>query len=271
MTSRVPLRVSVAGLGAVGRTVTTALDAGLPGFQLAAVSVRRPERSADFLDGLSNPTRVLPLSELADVSDIVVECAPAAVFAELARPVVAAGKDLVVLSSGALLDHWDLVDEAERTGARIRVPSGALLALDAVQAAALGSISSVSMVTRKPLAGLEGAPYLAERGVDLAQVTEPHRLFSGTARQAAKAFPANLNVAVALSLAGTGPDRTRLEVWADPTVTRNTHRVVVESDSARLDFTIENIPTDNAATGRITALSVLALLRKMTASLQIGT
>lgn len=266
-----PLRVSVAGLGAVGRTVTAALDAGLPGYQLAAVSVRRPGRSADFLSGLSNRPPVLALPDLAEASDIVVECAPAAVFAELAHPVLAAGKDLIVLSSGALLDHWHLVDEAERTGARIRIPSGALLALDAVQAAAQGSIDSVSMVTRKPLAGLKGAPFLVEHGLDLNSITSPHRIFSGTARQAAKAFPANLNVAVALSLAGVGPDRTGLEVWADPTVTRNTHRIVVESDSARLDFTIENIPTDNAATGRITALSVLALLRKMASPLQIGT
>lgn len=271
MSPNKPVRVAVAGLGAVGRKVAAVLDDGFPGYELAAVSVRRPQRSQEFLSGLRNAPPVLPLSDLADVSDIVVECAPAAVLAELALPVLSAGKELIVLSSGALLDNWDLVEEAERTGARIRVPTGALLALDAVQAAAQGSISSVSMVTRKPLAGLSSAPFLAQHGIDLDGLTEARRLFSGTARQAAEGFPANLNVAVALSLAGIGPDRTKLEVWADPAITRNTHRIVVESDSARLDFTIENIPTENAATGRITALSVLALLRKMASSLQIGT
>jgi aspartate dehydrogenase len=78
-------------------------------------------------------------------------------------------------------------------------------------------------------------------------------------------------VAVALSLAGIGPDRTRLDIWADPTVTRNTHRIQVDSDSARIDMTIENIPSENPKTGRITALSVIATLRKLHAPLRVGT
>jgi aspartate dehydrogenase len=93
----------------------------------------------------------------------------------------------------------------------------------------------------------------------------------GTAREAAKGFPANLNVAVALSLAGIGPDRTGVEIWADPKVTRNTHRIEVDSDSARSSMEIENIPSENPRTGRITALSVIACLRKQRASLRIGT
>jgi aspartate dehydrogenase len=102
-------------------------------------------------------------------------------------------------------------------------------------------------------------------------LTEPLRIFEGTAREAAKGFPANLNVAVALSLAGIGPDRTRVEIWADPTVTRNIHRIEVDSDSARFSMSIENIPSENPRTGRITALSVIACLRKQRASLRIGT
>ena len=100
---------------------------------------------------------------------------------------------------------------------------------------------------------------------------EPLRVFSGSARDAAKGFPANVNVAVALSLAGIGPDRTTIEIWADPSATRNMHRVVVEADSARFDMGIENVPSENPKTGRITALSVVAALRKMTAPLRVGT
>jgi aspartate dehydrogenase len=81
------------------------------------------------------------------------------------------------------------------------------------------------MVTRKPVSGLAGAPYLVENNIDIADIVEPLKIFEGTARDAAKGFPANLNVAVALSLAGLGPDRTTLQIWADPTVTRNVHRV----------------------------------------------
>jgi aspartate dehydrogenase len=96
------------------------------------------------------------------------------------------------------------------------------------------------------------------------------RVFSGTAREAARGFPANLNVAVALSLAGPGPDRTYVEVWADPTVTKNTHTIVMLSDVADLTMTIENVPSDNPRTGRITALSVISLLRKRNAPLRVG-
>ena len=107
--------------------------------------------------------------------------------------------------------------------------------------------------------------------IDIEQIKEPLRIFDGTAREAAKGFPANLNVAVALSLAGIGPDRTRLEIWADPALTRNVHRVEVESDSARFSMSIENIPSENPKTGRITALSVIAFLRKQRAPLRVGT
>jgi aspartate dehydrogenase len=148
---------------------------------------------------------------------------------------------------------------------------GALIGLDAVSAAAVGKIHSVRMVTRKPIRGLAGAPYIVENNIDIERIAEPLKIFDGTAREAAKGFPANLNVAVALSLAGVGPDRTMLEIWADPALTRNVHRIEVESDSARFSMSIENIPSENPKTGLITALSVIAYLRKQRASLRVGT
>jgi aspartate dehydrogenase len=157
------------------------------------------------------------------------------------------------------------------SGGQIIVPTGALIGLDAVTAAAEGNIRSVHMVTRKPVKGLAGAPYLLERNIDIENISEPLRLFSGSARAAAAGFPANLNVAIALSLAGIGPDRTTLEIWADPKLDRNTHRIEVDSDSARFSMMIENIPSENPRTGRITALSVIACLRKMHAPQRVGT
>jgi aspartate dehydrogenase len=127
------------------------------------------------------------------------------------------------------------------------------------------------MITRKPPRGLVGAPYLLENLISIEGLDKPKRVFKGSAREAARGFPANLNVVVALSLAGIGPDRTTLEIWADPSVTRNTHLIEVDADSASLTMTIENIPSDNPKTGRITAQSVVALLRKMNAPLRIGT
>ena len=215
---------------------------------------------------------VVPLARLWEHADVVVECAPAAVFRELAEPALGNGRIVMVLSCGALLDNFDLVDLARRNGGRILVPTGALLGLDAVIAAAEGGIASVKMITRKPPQGLSGAPYLVAHDIDVAGMAEPSCVFSGTAREAARGFPANVNVAAALALAGIGPDRTMVEIWADPTITRNIHSIEVDAAAARLSMQIENVPSDdNPRTGRLTPLSVIAALKKLSSPLAIGT
>lgn len=264
-------RVAIAGLGAVGMTVAEALDRGIPGFTLAAVSARDREAATRRLAHLSHPPPVKAISELEPLADLVIECAPSALLPDIIGPFLQAGKDAIVLSAGALLPNMHLVDLARSHGGRITVPSGALLGLDAMLAAAEGEISSVRMVTRKPIRGLLGAPYLEKNGIDISCITEATRIFSGTAAEAAAGFPANVNVVVALSLAGVGPERTAIEIWADPHLTRNTHRIEVDSDSASFAMSIENIPSENPKTGRITAQSVIACLRKMTAPLVVGT
>src|SRR5690606_33743284 len=150
--------------------------------------------------------------------DVVLECAPAEVFAKIAEPAIEAGRIFMPTSVGALLSRMHLVERAKQTGARIIVPTGALLGLDAVRAAAEGTIHSVTMVTRKPPGSLKGAPYLVSNKISVEGLTEPKLIFEGSARDGATGFPANVNVAAALSLAGIGPDETRLQIWADPTV-----------------------------------------------------
>jgi aspartate dehydrogenase len=264
------LRVALAGFGAIGGAIAARLDQGIQGLRLAAVSARDPDRARQRM-GLARSVPVLPLAELCEHAEVVVECAPAAVFREVAAPTIEAGKIFMPASVGQLLEHDDLIALAERTGARILVPTGALLGLDAVRAAAEGTIHSVTMVTRKPPAGLAGAPHLEAHDIRLDGLSAPRKVFEGSAREGARGFPANVNVAAALSLAGIGPDRTRLEIWADPTVTRNTHQIVVEADSARFEMTIENVPSeDNPRTGRITALSMIAALRALCATLKVG-
>jgi aspartate dehydrogenase len=264
--------VAVAGLGAIGLPVVKALDAGIEGLRLVAVSARDPARARARLAGLKVPPPLVGLAELAAMADVVVESVPAARFAEVAEPAIDRGRIFMPLSVGALLARMDLVERARRTGARILVPTGALLGLDAVRAAAEGNIASVTMVTRKPPRGLKGAPHILAQGIDLDAIAEPTLVFRGNAYAAAKGFPANLNVGAALSLAGIGPERTQIEIWADPTVTRNTHRIRVEGDAARFEMTIEGIPSeDNPATGRLTPLSVIATLRGLTSPLKVGT
>ena len=268
---RSPTRVGVGGLGPVGTGLARRIAEGLDGYTLSAVSAKNLDRAATLARTLGPDVAVVRAAAMATHADLIVECAPSAIFREIAHPVLSTGRQLVVLSSGALLDSWDLVDTARRAGGQILIPTGALLGLDAVQAAAQGHLRSVRMTTRKPVSSVIGAPFLAGRQDELLAITEPLLLFSGTAREAAAGFPANLNVAVALSLAGLGPDQTSLEVWADPSLDRNTHHIQVESDSADFSMSIANVPSENPKTGLITALSVIALLRKLAAPLRVGT
>ncbi|MEM7258267.1 MAG: aspartate dehydrogenase [Pseudomonadota bacterium] len=265
------IRVAIGSLGTIGLQVAKRLDEGIDGLQLTAVSANDRQRAAQKVASFSKPPEVCGLAELADKADIVVECAPAAVFRELAEPVISRGGKLMPLSVGALLSHWDLVESAAQSGAKILVPSGALLGLDAVRAAREGEFNSVTMVTRKPPAGLAGAPHLVNNNISIDNLVEPKLVFEGTAREGAKGFPANVNVAAALSLAGPGPDNTQLQIWADPTVERNTHKIKVDANSASFEMQMYSIPTaEKPATGRIVALSVIASLRAQVSPLVIG-
>lgn len=264
-------RVAIAGVGAIGRVLARRLHDGIPGLTLACASAGNRAKAQAWLDGERIACPLVDLDAMPDHADLAVECAPAAAFEDICRPMLEAGKTVMVLSAGALLPRPHLIELAKEKGGQIIVPTGALLGLDAVTAAAEGKIASVRMTTRKPPSGLAGAPYLTANGISVEGLNAPKRVFAGNAREAAAGFPANVNVAAALSLAGIGPERTLIEIWADPSVDRNCHTIEVEADSARFSLTIENVPSENPKTGKITALSVLAALRKLHAPLRVGT
>ena len=266
------LRVAIASLGTIGMEVARRLDSGsVPGLVVSAVTARDLEAARERVANLGSPPKVVPLETIAADADIVVECAPAAVFETIARTSLEAGCSFVPLSVGALLRHMDLVDLARARARQIIVPTGALLGLDAVRAMRESEISSSKIVTRKPPRSLDGAPYLVANGIDVTAATEAVRVFEGTARDAAAGFPANVNVAAALALAGVGPDQTMIEIWADPEVDRNMHTIEVRSSAADVTMSIRNVPTEeNPATGRLTALSVIATLRRQLEPLVVG-
>jgi aspartate dehydrogenase len=267
-----PLRVAIGGFGAIGKAVARRIDEKIEGLSLTAVSARDMARAEATMAGFARRVPVVPLARLCEHADIVIECAPAHLLREVVEPALGSGRLVMVLSCGALLDNFDLVELARGHGGRILVPTGALLGLDAVAAAAEGGISSVHMITRKPPGGLVGAPYLAEHGIGIEKLSEAKRVFAGNAREAARGFPANVNVAAALALAGIGPERTTIEIWADPSVNRNIHKIEVEADAARFSMQIENVPSaENPRTGRLTPLSVVAALKKLTGPLAVGT
>ena len=267
------LKVAIAGLGAIGKVVAARLLKGVSGLTVTAIATRREDSALAFLKEhcSERDVRILPLKDLPAAADVIVECLPSSAFDELAEPSLRCGRSLVVVSVGALIARPHLCEMAKTYGGRIIVPTGALIGLDAVQAAALGEIYSVRMITRKPPSGLAGAPYLLERNIDLEGLAEPLKVYEGPARQAVIGFPANVNVVGALSLAGIGPDRTTIEIWAIPGAERNQHIITVESDSASFSMEIKNIPSENPRTGKITALSVLAAVHKLNAAISIGT
>ncbi len=267
------LKVGIAGLGTIGLPVARALhDGGIPGLQLVGVAAGRADIAERRLREVSIAVPVIPIAMIAAEADIIVECAPVRAFRTIAEAAIEAGCTLVTVSGAGMLEAPDLIERAKQRQARIILVTGALLGLDAVRAAAEGTIHSVRMVSRKPPKSLRGAPYLTAQQIDVDTIDRPTRIFEGTAREGARGFPANVNVAAALSLAGIGPDKTMLEIWADPALTRNTHSIEVHADSAHFTMSIENIPSaENPATARITALSIIATLRGLTSTLRVGT
>ncbi len=184
---------------------------------------------------------------------IVVEAASQEAVKTLGPRVLEAGATLVVLSVGALLDpeaRERLLEASRRSGSPIYVPSGAIAGLDAVRALRLAGIERLILRTRKPPRAL---------GVEASQ---PKLLFRGPASEAVKRFPANINVAAALTLAaGVEP---MVEIVADPGAERNTHEIIVESPASRLRILVENVPSpDNPKTSYLASLSAVSLLKSL--------
>ncbi len=259
------------GFGAVGGAVARMIAEGLAGTAtLVAVVVREPGRHDADGARLGIPF----LTDVADLialrPDVVLEAGGHDAFRQHVPALLAAGIDVIALSVGVLADEA-LLAEVERAaasgGSRLRIPSGAIAALDAIAAAAVGGLDRVVHSVRKP-------PHSLLDGDEAAAVVlagEPRVLYTGPARAAAKQFPANVNVVAAVSLAGIGFDRTEVRVIADPTVSHNTHEVEVEGDFGRLHVRIENIPSDeNPKTGRIVAFSLVRALRGLSETVIVG-
>lgn len=263
--------VGLGGLGSIGLPVAAALDKGIDGFRLTRVGVRDQARAEGLLAGFRNPPALVSLKEAAEC-DVVIETLPSSAFDRLVVPAIERGRTVIIASGGALLSRPELIARAKETGARLHVPSGALGGLDALKAAVRGDVDEVRIETRKPPYSLKGAPYLVRNGIELSSEGEAMQVFEGNALEAAEAFPANTNVAAALALAGVGPALTRVEIWSDPALVHNTHCVRVRSEAANFELRIEIVPNpENPRSGRLTPLSILALLDGLNQTLVVGT
>ena len=265
------IKVGIVGCGCIGSQLCRAIASGKVRAEVAALNDIDREHAERIKEELSLRAPIVPFEELVDMSDVIAECAAAECAPKVAEAAMSAGKAALIMSVGGLLQREDLFDRVREHGARIIIPSGALAGVDAIEAAAVAGIDEVTLTTTKPPAGLRGAPYIAEKGLDLGSIARRTVIFEGTALEAVSAFPQNVNVAATLSLAGVGPHRTKVKVVADPSASANSHEVRAVGAFGTLTTKTENVPSeDNPKTSHLAALSAIAALKKAVSVAQSG-
>ena len=269
-----PLRVGLVGCGAIGAEIAKAIDTGLIDADLVAVCDHNPATAEALIESLQHKPIKARLEDLVNLSDVVVEAASQKAVPAVARAVLAKGKKLMIMSVGALASpdfFQDVKNLAKEHGSRVYIPSGAISGLDGLKSASIGTIRKVSLTTTKNPSGLKGAPYILEKKIDLDALKGPTMIFAGSAAEAVKAFPANVNVAATLYLAA-GESDVRVVVVADPNIHVNRHEIEVEGDFGRISTRVENVPSPrNPRTSYLAALSAIATLRSIVEPVKIGT
>ncbi len=256
------MKVGLVGCGNIGADLCIALQKGTIPADIVALTDIDDSRAQVLQRSFQLEAEICTLDENAAKVDFLVECAVGAVVKDVLEASLKYRRDCLIMSVGGLMQNVELFEEVKKDNIQVRLPSGALCGLDGVRAAMEAGLHSVTLTTRKPPKGLSGAPYLVEQGIDLENLTEPKVVFEGNALEAVKAFPANVNVAAALSLAGIGPVETRVRVIADPRATSNSHEVVAEGAFGRLQAMTENMPSPrNAKSSYLASLSACAELR----------
>ncbi|HVF63439.1 MAG TPA: aspartate dehydrogenase [Casimicrobiaceae bacterium] len=207
--------------------------------------------------------------------DVVVEAASHDAVREHAQALLERGISLIVLSAGALCDdalRSRLEAAAVQSGAMLYVPSGGIGGLDALKAACAAGVEHVEIVVAKPSAAWNGIPFVEKLGVDLGRLAGATTLFDGSAREGVPHFPANVNIAAVLAMAGAGFDRTRLKVVADPGLKRNTHTITVRGKTGTISVKLESVPSpDNPKTALLACYSAIAAVKSFRANVRYGT
>jgi aspartate dehydrogenase len=212
------------------------------------------------------------IKDTVERCDLVIEAASKDAVKEVLKETIRARKDAMVISVGGLIDNMDLLDLAAIGGRRVYCPSGAIAGLDGVKAASLKPAESVTLTTTKPPKGLKGAPYITEKAIDLDAIKGDTVIFEGSALDAVKGFPKNINVSAALSLAGIGPVTTRVKIICSPGSESNIHEIEFIGESGKILARTENRPCPtNPKTSYLAALAAMAALKGIVEGVRIGT
>lgn len=263
-------KVGVIGCGTIGGQLAMALDGGAIKNAALVSLFDSVQGSAQALQSrLSKKNSSVSAhadfqSFISTDCDIVVEAASQDAVRAFAKQVLQAGKDLMVMSVGALADpalRADLSQTAAAAGARLYVPTGAIAGIDAIRAAR-HLLDSVTLTTIKSPKALAGAPFFETSKVRPEDIKERTTVYEGPAAEAVKLFPANVNVAAVLSLAGMGFERTRVRIVADPASAVNQHEVAASGSFGQFHFTVRNVPSPgNPKTSYLAVLSAVECLR----------
>jgi aspartate dehydrogenase len=267
------LRFGLLGCGAMGATIAEAFDSGVMGGELAGLYDVEEGKAAELARRLKDTPEVLhSFNHLIKKSDFVIEAASQDAVREYALEAVKAGKSILIMSVGALLDkglYNSLETAASQSGATIHLPSGALAGVDGLLAADCAGVEEVILTTTKPPAGLRGVRYLEDKGVDVDAITEPTIVFEGSAEEAVTLFQKNINVSAMASLAAGKIAAVR--IVADPHASRNTHEIRAKGSFGELTAKTVNVPSpSNPKTSHLACLSAIAVLKRVCGSVEMG-
>ena len=271
------MRVGIIGGGTIARLFIEHIRRGELGRTRVVAIAGRSERSRgrQMARAFHVPFVIGARALLAKKPDVVVEAASHDAVREYGEWVLKKGVALIVLSCGALCDdalRKKLERAAEKSGALLSVPSGGIGGLDALKAACVAGVDEVTISVTKPPVAWKGIPYVERLGIDLDGLRAPRVLFEGPARDGVPHFPANVNIAAVLSMAGIGFDRTRLKVVADPALKYNTHYINVRGKTGSFSIKLENVPApDNPKTAWLACYSALAALKAAKSPVRYGT
>jgi len=253
------MKLGIIGCGAIGTDVAEAADMMKEIEKIYLYDINNS--AAQTLQKHLKKAVVQPVEEFLKNVDLVFEAASQEAVNQYAVPILEAKKDIVLMSIGSLFDDTfrkKLETVARKNHKKIYLPSGAVCGIDGVLAASVKKLDSVTLVTTKSPLSL---------GV---KVEERTVIFQGTAREAVKKFPRNINVAACLSLAGVGFDETKVEIVADPVETRISHKILAHGHFGRLRAEVENMPNPhNPKSSYMASLSAIAVLRKIIDPIQI--
>ncbi len=266
------IKVGIIGCGTIGGQLIKAIKKDFRGkIKLVAVCDKNTDKARAAIRFFKIKPKILSADALIKISDLVIEAASTSISASVAKRTLLAGKEVMIMSIGGLINRKDIFRLANKKKKYLYFPSGALCGLDGVKSAAAAGISTATLITKKPPRALKGAPYLIKNKIDLNFLKRQKIIFKGKAEDAIKAFPKNVNVSAILSLAGIGGKKTIVKIVCCPGAKVNSHTVVVKGDFGQLMTQTNNLPSpDNPKTSYMAILSAIATLKSITEYVRVG-